>query len=133
MKHEKFRPVVYREPTIIKSCQLKNYDPVKFCDLEKVNWDLILKQDSVHAMSSEFENCFVTILDKHVPLRQHKVRNMCAPYIDHELRRKMFLRDFYTKQFNKTKNPDTWKQFQQLRNKINIERLKRRMSFSLEN
>ena len=32
---------VNREPKIIKSRQLKNYDPVKFCrDLEKVNWDL---------------------------------------------------------------------------------------------
>ena len=106
---------VNREAKIIKSRQFKNYDPVKFClDLEKVNWDLILKQDSVHAMSSEFENCFVTILDKHAPLRQHKVRNTYAPYIDHELRHKMFLRDFYKKQFNKTKNPE---QFQHLRNK----------------
>ena len=65
---------------------------------------------------------FVTVLDKHAPLRQHKVRNTYAPYIDHELRHKIFLRDFYKKQFNKTKNPDTWKQLQQLRNKINIER-----------
>ena len=63
-------PRVNREPKIITSRQLKNYDPVKFCrDLEKVNWDVILKQDSVHAMSSEFENCFVTILDKHAPFR----------------------------------------------------------------
>ena len=96
---------VNRVPKIIKSHQLKNYDPVKFCrDLETVNWDLILKQDSVHVMSSEFENCFVTILDKHAPLQQHKVRNMYAPYIDHELRHKMFLHDFYKKQVNKTKN-----------------------------
>ena len=61
----------------------------------------------------------------HAPLRQHKVRNTYAPYIDHELRHKMFLRDFHKKQFNKTKSPDTWKQFQQLRNKINIERQKK--------
>ena len=80
-------------------------------------------------MSSEFENCFVTILDKHAPLRQHKVRNTYAPYIDHELRHKMFLHDFYRKQFNKTKPPDTWKQFQQLRNKINIERQKKKTEF----
>ena len=94
-----------REPKIIKPRQLKNYDPVKFCrDLGKVNWDLILKQGSAHAMSSEFENCFVTILDKHAPLRQHKVRNTYALYIDHELRHKMFLRDFYKKRLNETKN-----------------------------
>ena len=80
-------------------------------------------------MSSEFENCFVTILDKHAPpLRQHKRRNTYAPYIDHELRHKMFLRKFYKKQLNK-KKPDTWKQFQQLRNKINIERQKKKTEF----
>ena len=95
---------VNQEPKIIKSSQLKNYDPVKFCrDLGKVNWDLILKQDSVRALSSEFENYFVTILDKHAPLRHYKVRNTYAPYIDHELRHKMFLHDFYKKEFNETK------------------------------
>ena len=103
---------VNREPKIIKSRQLKNYDPVKFCrDLEKVNWDLILKQDSVHAMSFEFENCFVTILDKHAPLRQHKVRNTMLLMLIMNLTHKMSLRDFYKKQFDKTKNADTWKQF----------------------
>ena len=107
------------KPKIINLCQLKNYDPFKFCcDLEKVNWDLILKQDSVHAMSSEFENCFVTILDKHAPLRQHKVRNTYCPYIDHELRHKMFLCDFYKKQFNKTKSPDTWNNSSNLETKL---------------
>ena len=84
---------------------IKIFSRMTLCrELEKVNWNLILKQDSIHAMFSEFENCFVTILDKHAPLRQHKVRNPYALYIDHELRHKMFLRDFYKKQFNKTKN-----------------------------
>ena len=130
MEYEKFSSRVNREPKIIKSRQLKNYDPVKFCrDLEKVNWDLILKQDSVHAMSSEFENCFVTILDKHAPLRQHKVRNTYAPYIDHELRHKMFLRDFYKKQFNKTKNLIPGNNSSKLRNKINTERQKKKTEF----
>ena len=97
---------VNREPKIIKSRQLKNYDPVEFYrNLKKVNRDLILKQDSVHAMSSECENCFVTILEKQTPLRQHKVKNIYAPHIDHELRHKMFLRDFYKKQFNETNPP----------------------------
>ena len=57
------------------------------------------------------------------------MRNTYGPYIDHELRHKMFLCDFYKKQFIKTKNPDTWKQFQQLRNKINIERQKKKTEF----
>ena len=46
---------VNREPKIIKPCQLKNYDLVKFFhDSEKVNWDLILKHDSVHTFCHKF-------------------------------------------------------------------------------
>ena len=39
-------------------------------------------------------------------IRQREVRNSHAPYIDRDLKHKMFfLRDFYKKRFNKTKIP----------------------------
>ena len=80
-------------------------------------------------MSSEFENYFVSALDKHAPIRQHKVRNSYAPYIDHELRHKMFLRDFYKSRYKKTNDPEDWKQFQNFRNKINTERRKKKTDY----
>ena len=48
-------------------------------------------------MSQEREKQFISIPDKHAPYRQKKVKNSYAPYIDKELRHKMFLRDLYTK------------------------------------
>ena len=78
---------INREPKIIKSRQLKHYDPIKFClHLQQIDWDRILQNDNIHTMSSEFENYFLSVLDKHAPICQHKVRNSYAPYIDHELR-----------------------------------------------
>ena len=121
---------INREPKIIKSRQLKHYDPVKFClDLQQIDSDRILQNENIHTMSSEFENYFVSVLDKHAPIRQHKVRNSYAPYIDHELRHKMFLRDFYKSRYKKTNDPEDWKQFQHFRNKINTERRKKKTEY----
>ena len=60
-------------------------------------------------MSLEWEKEFIRVLDKHAPIRQRKVRNSYAPYIDKELKHKMFMRDLYKKRFSKTKNADDWK------------------------
>ena len=119
---------INREPKIIKSRQLKHYDLVKFClHLQQIDWDCILQNDNIHTMSSEFENYFVSVLDKHAPICQHKVRN--APYIDHELRHKMLLRDFYKSRYKKTNDPEDWKQFQHFRNKINTERRQKKTEY----
>ena len=51
-------------------------------------------------MSLQWEREFIRVLDNHTPIRQRKVRNSYAPYIDMDLKHKMFLRDFYKKRFN---------------------------------
>ena len=75
-------------------------------------------------MSLEWEKEFIRVLDKHAPIRQRRVRNSYAPYIDKELKHKMFMRDFYKKRFSKTKNTDDWKFYQDFRNTANVEKCK---------
>ena len=58
--------------------------------LKQVDWKVILEGENINKMSTKFEDQFITILDKHAPLRERKVKNSYAPYIDHELRHKMF-------------------------------------------
>ena len=72
---------------------------------------------------------FIRVLDKHAPIRQRKVRNSYAPYIDKELKHKMFMRDFYKKRFSKTKNTDDWKFYQDFRNTANVEKRKKKKAF----
>ena len=45
-------------------------------------------------MSLQWEREFIRVLDNHAPIRQRKVRNSYAPYIDRDLKHKMLLRDF---------------------------------------
>ena len=80
-------------------------------------------------MSTKFEDQFIAILDKHAPLRERKVKNSYAPYIDHELRHKMFIRDLHKKRFNKSRNPDDWARFKKLRNEINSMRMKKKTEY----
>ena len=121
---------INREPKIIKSRQLKNYDPTKFRkELQPVDWESIIELNDLNTMSLEWEKEFIRVLDKHAPIRQRKVRNSYAPYIDKELKHKMFMRDFYKKRFSKTKTTDDWKFYQDFRNTANVEKRKKKKTF----
>ena len=51
---------------LIKSRQLKNYDPFKFTkDLQQVDWEAIIQIKNIHTMSQEWEKQFISIPDKH--------------------------------------------------------------------
>ena len=59
---------INREPKVVKTRQLKNYNPEKFRqNLEQVNWKNILKLSDVNEMSLEWEKQFISILDWHAP------------------------------------------------------------------
>ena len=120
-----------REPKIVRSRQLKHYNENEFMlSLKQVDWKIILEGGDINTMPTKFEDQFIAILDKHAPLRERKVKNFYAPYIDHELRHKMFLRDLHKKRFNKSRNPDDWARFKKLRNEINSMRMKRKKNIS---
>ena len=77
--------------------------------------------EDVDLMSLEWEHLFLKILGRHAPIRQRKVRNNCAPHINSELIRKMFLRDCYKKKHRYTKSENDWQQYKKLPNAVNIE------------
>ena len=119
-----------REPKIVRSRQLKHYNKNEFMlSLKQVDWKVILEGEDINTMSTKFEDQFIAILDKHAPLRERKVKNSYAPYIDHELRHKMFIRDLHKKRFNKSRNPDDWARFKKLRNEINSMRMKKKTEY----
>ena len=121
---------INREPKVVKTRKLKNYNPEKFRqNLRQVNWKNILKLSDVNEMSLECEKQFSSVLDWHAPYRQCKVRKTYAPYIDKDLGHKMFLRDLYKKRFNKSKSHEDWKQFQQLRNAVDREKPKKKREY----
>ena len=87
---------INREPKIIKTRQLKHYDAQEFRDdLRKIDWEATLEHGDIDKISCEWESKFLSVLDKHAPFRQRKVRNSHPAYIDKDLRHKMFLPDLH--------------------------------------
>ena len=111
-----------KEPKKIRIRQLKHYKSESFReDLATADWESLMDIGDVDLMSLEWERLFFKILDRHAPIGQHKARNNYAPYINSELRRKMFLRDYYKKKHHYTKSENDWQQYKKLRNAVNIE------------
>ena len=55
---------INREPKVVKTRQLKNFNPEKFRqNLEQVTWKNILKLSDLNEMSLEWEKQFISILD----------------------------------------------------------------------
>ena len=73
-------------------------------------------------MSLDWEKRFLSVLDKHAPFCQRKVRNCHAPYIDKDLRHKMFLRDLHKKRFDAFRNTDDSQKFKNFSGNVRITR-----------
>ena len=88
--------VTTKEPKLIKYRSLKHYDPNKFReDLMDTEWTRSLGLKDIHQCSREWERKFDDLLNKHPPFKHRNVRNTYTPYIDNELRQKMFRRDLF--------------------------------------
>ena len=117
---------INREPKIIKTRQLKHYDAQEFRDDQRK-----IEHGDIDKISCEWKSKFLSVLDKHVPFRQRKVRNSHPAYIDKDLRHKMFLRDLHKKRFNASRNPDDWFRLKKLRNEVNsLKHIKKRTFYT---
>ena len=107
-----------KAPKIIRSRNLKHCSNEAFRkDVANSYWESIMEFSDINIMCAEWEKLFKHILYKHAPVRQHKVRNKYSPHINAELKRKMFLRDFY----KKNHRPNDWLEYKKSRNTVNIE------------
>ena len=81
---------------------MKHYDPKKFWqDLMDADWTRILVLKDIHQCLK-----FVEFLNKHTSFKHGNVRNTYAPYIDNELRQKMFRQDLFKKKHSEYKDPN---------------------------
>lgn len=65
---------------VIKYRSFKNFDESKFnADLESVPWDVIKVFDDVDDALDCWYSLFTDVVDKHVPLKQHRVKKFSQP------------------------------------------------------
>ena len=120
-----------KEPKTVNCRNTKHYTPGIFRKAE-VSWEHILTGMDPNAISELWLDQFTDIQDQIAPIKQRKLKNNYAPYIDKDLRQTMLPWDFYRKKKHaRFKDPSDWSAYKKLRNEANSKiKFKRKSYFS---
>ena len=79
-------------------------------------------------MWNSWKHLLMSVIDKHAPLKTKRIRKHRSPWITNELLREIRKRDFLKKKATSTNDPLNWKEFKDVRNKVNnsIKKAKRK-------
>ena len=80
-------------------------------------WTEIDKKENVDKMWECWKSLFVQVLDKHAPLKTKRVRKRgTVPWINKDVRTKLFERDFLKRKAIKTNEQSDWNKYKSSRN-----------------
>ncbi|XP_068680643.1 uncharacterized protein [Montipora foliosa] len=104
----------------IKYRSFKNLNRDYFrSDIASQNWDALDNFQDPNDMWREWKIKFLNVVDTHAPLQTKRVRLKRSPWITSELKKRMHERDIMKLKAIRSKNPQDWGEFKQLRNKVN--------------
>ena len=90
-------------------------------DLYILPWTEIDNKENVDKMWECWKSLFVQVLDKHAPLKTKRVRKRgTVPWINKDVRTKLFERDFLKRKAIKTNEQSDWNKYKSSRNSANI-------------
>ena len=112
--------VASKRHNTIKYSSFKNFNRDYFrSDIASQNWDALDNFQDPNDMWREWKIKFLNVVDTHAPLRTKRVRLKRSPWITSELKKRMHERDIMKLKAIRSKNPQDWGEFKQLRNKVN--------------
>ena len=110
------------KPRYIECRNFKNFDEKQFTSsLKSTKWPLINEFDDINKACDAWKSMFLEVIDKHAPCRSFRVRNKPCPWINAEIKQKMFNRDSLKKKAMLTNNPETWLAYRRQRNIVSSE------------
>ena len=105
---------------VIVKRSYKNFKSENFInDLSKEAWEDINFLTDPNEMWDVWKDKFMNCLDKHAPQRKKRIGNRRSPWINNELLRKMYKRDFLKKKAEKSGDQTIWEEFKCQRNLVN--------------
>ncbi|XP_068742189.1 uncharacterized protein [Montipora capricornis] len=112
--------VASKRHNTIKYRSFKNFNRDYFrSDIASQNWDALDNFQDPNDMWREWKIKFLNVVDTHAPLRTKRVRLKRSPWITSELKKCMHERHIMKLKAIRSKNPQDWGEFKQLRNKVN--------------
>ena len=90
-------------------------------DIASHCWDHIYNSTDPNQMWLQWKCSFLSIVNKHAPLRTMRVRTRSSPWITSELKKRMHDRDILKIKASKSNDSNDWSLFKKQRNKVNSE------------
>ena len=118
----KFRGFIQRQPKLIRSRRMKNFDYESFLfDLGQIDWDGIVRNsDNVHDAVQQWSTTLSLVIEMHAPLQDMRVSNKYSPWLNSDFRKLSRQRDKIKAAAVKRKSAILMDAYKQLRNKANI-------------
>ena len=109
-------------PKIIESRQYRKFNCKKFSeDLMLIPWELINNINDPNSAWLVWKDLFLSVSDKHAPLRRKRVQDKQAPWLTAELKKMMFERDRLKKIANRSNTQNSWHDYRRIKNEVNFE------------
>ena len=118
----KFRGFIQRQPKLIRSRRMKNFDYESFLfDLGQNDWDGIVRNsDNVHDAVQQWSTKLSLVIEMHAPLQDMRVSNKYSPWLNSDFRKLSRQRDNIKTAAVKRKSAILMDAYKQMRNKANI-------------
>ena len=97
-----------------KKLNLENFNS----DLEKLDWDDVLADSDPVSAYEKWSSKFISVLDKHAPLRKKRIRQKEAPWISIDILEKIRERNDMKRRAHCSKTDEDWKSYKKLRNTV---------------
>ena len=88
-------------------------------DIASQSWDDLLMFEDPNDMWLAWKTLFLSVVDKHAPIRMKRVRSSERPWVTPQLKKYMYERDKLKKKATITNDPFDWTNFKSFRNQVN--------------
>ena len=106
------KTVTYRKFKNFRSESFRN-------DIASQSWDDLLMLEDPNDMWLAWKTLFLSLVDKHAPIRTKRVRSSKCPWVTSQLNKYMYERDKLKKKATITNDPWDWTNIKKIRNQVN--------------
>ncbi|CAB3993600.1 Hypothetical predicted protein, partial [Paramuricea clavata] len=106
-------------PKIVFTRQFKNYNSHQFKEELSYYTNLDPTSNDPNVLWNEFKNNFLTIAEKHAPVRQRRVKSEHKPWLTKEIKRLMHHRDYLKRQSVRLTSSNYNEAYKRCKNKLN--------------
>ena len=109
------------EPSYISTRSYKNYDPISFSmAVSQLPFNQVYLAPDVNTELLIFNQLFLDVLERHVPVKTVKIQNRAVPFVNNDLKAAMKERDKLKRRFRLTRDMTDWSLYKSARNHVKM-------------